>query len=144
MDETTQAPEAPANVTSETVSEESATTTVPSDVNTAGGTQPRKSFGPINMIFIAVLIFFVFMMFRGPRKKQQQQRKMIKSLEKNDRIRTIGGIIGTVIEAKPEEITVKVDETNNVRMKFTRGAIHGVGSSAKYAKDDLFIESGTC
>lgn len=120
MNETTETQE---NITSETISEESATTAVPSDVNAPGTTQQKKPFDPISMVFIAVLVFFVFMMFRGPRKKQQQQQKMIKSLEKNDRIRTIGGIIGTVVDVRDDEIILKIDESNNTKIRISPNAV---------------------
>ena len=62
-------------------------------------------------------------LFRGPRKKQQEHKKMVQSLEKNDRIRTIGGIIGTVVDIKGDEITLKVDESNNTKIKVVSSAI---------------------
>ena len=48
---------------------------------------------------------------------------MIQSLKKNDRVRTIGGIIGTIIDIKDDEITLKVDESNNTKIKVVPGAI---------------------
>ncbi len=39
---------------------------------------------------------------------------------------TIGGVLGTVTQVNEKEVTVKVDETNNVKIKFTRGAVHRV------------------
>ena len=44
-------------------------------------------------------------------------------LNKNDRIRTIGGIIGTVVDIKDDEITLKVDESNNTKIKVIASAI---------------------
>jgi preprotein translocase subunit YajC len=48
---------------------------------------------------------------------------MIQSLAKNDRIQTIGGIIGTVVDIKDDEITLKIDESNNTKIKIIRSAI---------------------
>jgi preprotein translocase subunit YajC len=64
-----------------------------------------------------------FLLFRGPRKKQQQHKQMVQSLQKNDRVRTIGGIIGTVVDIKDDEITLKVDESNNTKIKVASSAI---------------------
>lgn len=78
----------------------------------------------MQLIFIVLMfVMLYFVLFRGPRKKQQQQRKMIQSLRKNDRVRTIGGIIGTIIDIKDDEITLKVDESNNTKIKVVPGAI---------------------
>lgn len=63
------------------------------------------------------------LLFRGPRKKQQQHKQMVQTLEKNDRVRTIGGIIGTVVDVKDDEITLKVDESNNTKVKVAASAI---------------------
>ena len=72
-----------------------------------------------------VLIFVVMYMllFRGPKKKQQKHKQMVQELKKNDRIRTIGGILGTVIDVKDDEITIKIDEANNTKIKIIPGAI---------------------
>jgi preprotein translocase subunit YajC len=64
-----------------------------------------------------------FMLFRGPRKQQQQQRQMVQTLKKNDRVRTIGGIIGTVVEVRGDEVHLKVDEANNTKIWVSTSAI---------------------
>ena len=56
---------------------------------------------------------------------------MVKSLTKNDKIHTIGGIIGTVIDVRDEEITIKIDESNNTKMKITPGAVRTVLTAEK-------------
>ena len=92
------------------------------------GEGPRPGF-PIQYFFIIGLVVLMFMMFRGPKKKQQQQKKMIQSLKRNDRIRTIGGILGTVVDVKDDEITLIVDESNNTKIKVTSAAISKVLSN---------------
>jgi len=100
-------------------------------------TQPGQ--GP-DMWLFAVLLGGVVLMWiwmgRGRRKQEAKRKEMLSNLKKGDKIVSIGGVIGTVIEAKPEEITVKVDETNNVRMKFARWAIRGVGEEGKTNPDE--------
>lgn len=87
------------------------------------------------MVFYGILLGgFVLLyvwMGRSRRKQESKRKEMIANLKKGDKIVSIGGIVGTVIEARTDEITVKVDETNNVRMKFARWAIRGVGEDAK-------------
>ena len=75
------------------------------------------------IIMGAMFVLMYFMLFRGPKKKQQQHKKMIQSLDKNDRVRTIGGIIGTVIDVKDEEVVLKVDESNNTKIRVSASAI---------------------
>jgi preprotein translocase subunit YajC len=87
----------------------------------------NKSNQWTQLIFI-VLIFAVlyFVMFRGPKKQRQQQEQMVKSLKKNDRVQTIGGILGTVLEVTDTEITLKIDESNNTKIKVLPSAISRV------------------
>lgn len=48
---------------------------------------------------------------------------MMQSLQKNDRVRTIGGIYGTIVEVRDDEIVLKVDESNNTKIKISPSAI---------------------
>ena len=116
----------PSGITAKPVNEqESETMTVASDPNATTPITPRRSpFG--GGMWVWVLLMFVlmyFLLFRGPRKKQQEHRQMVQSLSKNDRVRTIGGIIGTVVDIKDDEITLKVDESNNTKIKVASSAI---------------------
>ncbi len=79
--------------------------------------------------FIPIILMFVvlyFFLFRGPRKKQQQHKQMLGAMKKNDRVKTIGGIIGTVVDVRDHEVVLKIDETSNVKMHFARNAISQV------------------
>ena len=117
----------PSRITSEPVTPQSeAMEMVPSDPNApASGPQRRGFFGPYgNLIFIGLMFVVMYMiLFRGPRKKQQQHKQMVQSLAKNDKVRTIGGIIGTVVDIKGDEITLKVDESNNTKIRIAVSAI---------------------
>ncbi|MDD5459500.1 MAG: preprotein translocase subunit YajC [Phycisphaerae bacterium] len=111
-------------VTSETVTEEQLTTATQTDSNTPATPPKKPGFQSQQIIFfVLIAAVFYFLMFRGPRKKQQKHVQMVKSLQKNDKVRTIGGIIGTVIEVKDDEITVKIDESNNTKIKVAPEAI---------------------
>lgn len=79
------------------------------------------------LIFIGLIfVILYFVMFRGPKKRQQQQNQMVKALKKNDRVQTIGGIFGTVLEVSDTEITLKIDESNNTKIKILPSAVHKV------------------
>lgn len=111
-------------ISSETVNSYQTTTTtqVPADPN-APSARPSP-FGGSQLIFFGLMfVVMYFFIFRGPRKKQQQHKKMVQSLEKNDRVRTIGGIIGTVVDVRDDEITLKIDESNNTKIKVIASAI---------------------
>lgn len=118
--------EAPSHVGATPVTEEGeATQKIPSDPNAPPVLQRRSPFGGSSTwIFIGLMfVMMYFLLFRGPRKKQQQHKQMVQSLGKNDKVQTIGGIIGTVVDIKDDEITLKVDESNNTKIKVTLSAI---------------------
>ncbi len=102
----------------------------PGDLETA---PPKSPFGgwqlPIMLLGGMALLYF----FSGrSRKKQAAKRKdMLENLKKGDKVTSIGGIIGTVMDAREDEVIVKVDESTNARMHFARWAIRGVGEIAK-------------
>ncbi|HUT02196.1 MAG TPA: preprotein translocase subunit YajC [Phycisphaerae bacterium] len=88
------------------------------------------------VVLLGGFVLLYFWMGRGRRKQEAKRKEMLTTLKKGDKVVTIGGIMGTVIETRPEEVTVKVDETNNVRMKFARWSIRGVGEAGKKEADD--------
>ncbi len=91
------------------------------------GTEPPARNPWMQMLpFILIFVVMYLFLFRGPKKKQAEHKKMLNSLQKNDRVRTIGGILGTVIDVKDDEITLKVDESNNTKIKVTAGSIAAV------------------
>ncbi len=101
------------------------TTEIPADGTEAPATPPQKPGGMPLILLGAMLVFIYLMMFRGPKKKQQQHTKMVKALQKNDKVKTIGGIVGTIIDVKDDIITLKIDESNNTKIKVVAGAISG-------------------
>jgi preprotein translocase subunit YajC len=105
--------------------EQTTTTTDQPDQDQPGTTDRPSLFGGYEQfIFIGLMLVMMYLiLFRGPRKKQQQHKQMIQALAKNDKVQTIGGIIGTVVDIKDQEITLKIDESNNTKMKILRSAI---------------------
>jgi preprotein translocase subunit YajC len=93
--------------------------------------QPAKRGGGIGgMLMPMVLIFGLFyMMFILPdRKKRANLKHQLDELSTNDRVVTIGGILGTVarVNKDAEEVTLILDESNNTRMKIIRSAIRQI------------------
>ena len=75
--------------------------------------------------FILIFILFYVMLVRPERKKRAALERMLAQLKKNDRVVTIGGIHGTVVQAVPKEETVviRVDDKTNTRLRILRSAI---------------------
>ncbi len=45
-------------------------------------------------------------------------------------MQTIGGVIGSVVEVKPDYVVLKVDESSNTRITFSRSAIQQILTAA--------------
>ena len=87
-----------------------------------GWFQFLQGTGPI--ILIVVLFYFLFMRPKGTQDKKRQT--MLDQLKKGDRVQTIGGILGTVVESRDTDVLLKVDESSNTKIRFSRNAIHRV------------------
>ncbi|ARN57358.1 preprotein translocase subunit YajC [Sedimentisphaera salicampi] len=77
------------------------------------------------LLLVGLLVMMYFVLFHGPRKQQKKQQQMRDSLNKNDRVVTIGGIYGTILEIKDGMVTLKVDESTNAKVKMKLTAIAG-------------------
>jgi preprotein translocase subunit YajC len=116
--------EAPSSVKSEPATTQETVTTAtvaadPNGVTTTPKPNPIMQFLPFVLILVVMYILF----FRAPKKKQAEHRQMVQSLQKNDKVQTIGGIIGIVVDVKDDEVTLKVDESNNTKIKVAPSAI---------------------
>ena len=62
----------------------------------------------------------------GQRRDRKKREAMISAIKKHDRVQTIGGVIGSVVEVKPDYVVLKVDEASNTRITFARAAVQQV------------------
>ena len=79
-------------------------------------------FGMMIGLMIAMGVFF-FVTTRGQRREKKRRQEMLDGMAKNDRVMTIGGIVGTIVSVKEKEVVVKVDESTNTKMTFSKRAI---------------------
>lgn len=89
---------------------------------------PQRS-GTADFIFLAGLAVFAFMiinMILTSRRDQKRRAEMMSGIKKNDQVRTTGGIIGSVVEVKPDVVILKVDEGSNTKITVVRTAIETV------------------
>ena len=76
-----------------------------------------------SMWIMLALIFVVmwFFMIRPQRKQQKELQNFRDSLSKGDKVVTIGGIYGTVVEVKDESVLMEVD--NGVKIRVSKQAL---------------------
>ncbi len=79
--------------------------------------------GPLTMLLPFAVMFLIFyvLVFRPQSKARKDTDAMLKNLKKHDDVVTTGGMFGTVVNLKPNTVTLRVDE--NVRIEVERSAI---------------------
>lgn len=87
-------------------------------------------FSTVIMFSLIILIFY-FLILRPQQKRQKERAKLLESLQKGDKVVTIGGMHGTVIGI--EEKTVLVQVAENVKLKFERSAVSSVSRGTESA-----------
>lgn len=76
-----------------------------------------------SMWIMLILIFVVmwFFMIRPQRKQQKELQKFRDGLKKGDKIVTIGGIYGTVVEVKEKSLLIEID--SNVKIRVDKNSV---------------------
>lgn len=77
------------------------------------------------LLMLAALVAMLVFTSMGNKKKQKQYKDMLDSLKPGSRVRTIGGIYGTVTSVKDDVVFVSVGP-DKVRLVFTRQAIASI------------------
>jgi preprotein translocase subunit YajC len=97
--------------------------------------QPGAGEGLLRMLPMFGMIFVVmyFLMIRPQNKQRKERDAMMAALKKNDHILTTSGIYGVVKHVKPDEpdITLCIDERNDVCIRVSKASIAGLEGSAK-------------
>ncbi len=88
----------------------------------ATGSPFTQFFPLILLLLVGMILFSVF----GQRRDRKKREAMIKAVKKHDRVQTIGGVIGSIVEVKSNTVVLKVDESSNTRITFARSAIQQV------------------
>ena len=103
-----------------------------------GGSQaaPPAAGGGIDMLvlLIPVVFLFLFMIF-STNRKDKKRREQLQKIVKHDRVRTRGGIIGSVVDADGDTLVIKVDEGRDTRITLDRQYVDAILEGAGSGKD---------
>lgn len=99
------------------------------------GTQsPPPGAGIFDLLLPMMLGLFVVMIVMqvmAGRKQKRQREDLLGALKKHDVVQTSGGMIGTIVELKDDEVLLKIDAETNTRARFARSAVQNVVRSAQ-------------
>ena len=95
--------------------------------------QGGNAAGGWTMWVMLLLIFVImwFFMIRPQRKQQKELQKFRDGLKKGDKVVTIGGIYGTVVEIKDKSVLVEVEK--DVKIRVDKNAVQGDFSESEAA-----------
>ena len=95
---------------------------------------------PLLLFGVPILLFWL-LLIRPQQQAQQRERRnreaMLAALKKNDRVVTVGGIYGVVtnVDREADEVTIRIDESANVKLRVTLGFIAQVKTKDESSGD---------
>jgi preprotein translocase subunit YajC len=89
------------------------------------GAQGQGGAGGSSMLLMLVAIFaiFYFLMIRPESKRRKERQAMIDSLQRHDKVVTIGGLYGEVQDVHEDRVVLKIAE--NIKVEVAKSAISG-------------------
>ena len=97
-----------------------------------GAGMPGGMGGSIVML-VAMLAIFYFMLIRPENKRKKEAEQMRSSLKTGDKITTIGGITGTVVNVKEDKFVIETG-ADQVRIEFAKWALSTNDTAAERAQ----------
>jgi len=95
---------------------------------------PNGLSSPLIMLVIMIAVFY-FMLIRPENKRKKEAENMRSSVKEGDKITTIGGIVGTVVNVKDDKIVLETS-ADQVRIEMTKWAISTNETAAEKAKEE--------
>ncbi len=89
--------------------------------------------GSTIIMLVVMLAIFYFMLIRPENKRKKEAEEMRSSVKTGDKITTIGGIVGTVVNVKDDKIVIETS-ADQVRIEFAKWAISSNETAAEAAK----------
>ena len=94
---------------------------VPTDAAAGGEAPAGAGYSSIIMLVVMIAVFYFFLI-RPENKKRKKLEAMRNELGVGDRITTIGGIVGKIVDISGDLITFETGE-DRVRLQVTKWAI---------------------
>nr|WP_248930953.1 preprotein translocase subunit YajC [Paenibacillus hamazuiensis] len=87
------------------------------------------TYGPLVLMFVVLY----FLLIRPQQKRQKTRSMMLNSLKKGDKVVTIGGLHGTILEITDDIVVLRVNDVT--KLTFDRSAVNSVTSSATASEE---------
>lgn len=89
---------------------------------------PQSQPEEVNPFISPIAIFLIFIVFyffiirpqqRAQKKKEKDKAELLDTMKKGDKIITIGGIHGTVVQIGDTSVTIEIDKSARMRVEKT-------------------------
>lgn len=96
----------------------------------------QSPFGGSFML-ILLLMFggMILLTTLSGRKEKKRKAEMISTLRKGARVQMAGGMLGSIVDVRDNEVVVKIDENSNTRARFLKSAVTAVLDEPSSASD---------
>ena len=94
---------------------------------------PAGGMGSSIVMLVVMIAVFYFMLIRPENKRKKEAEQMRSSVKKGDKITTIGGIVGTVVDVKENNIVIETS-ADQVRIELAKWALSTNETAAEAAK----------
>jgi preprotein translocase subunit YajC len=82
------------------------------------------TYGPLVLMFVVLY----FLLIRPQQKRQKTRSSMLGGLKKGDKVVTIGGLHGTIVEITDDICVLRVNDAT--KMTFDRSAVNAVAQTS--------------
>lgn len=86
------------------------------------------------LYIVALFALLWFLFIRPQQKRQKEHQKMIRELQVNDEVTTVGGAYATVVKIKEDTVVLRL--ADNVRVEFLKTAVGQVRRRSNEPKED--------
>ena len=97
------------------------------------GMDAGTGMGSTMVMLIVMLGVFYFMLIRPENRRKKEAEQMRSSVKKGDKVTTIGGIVGTVVDVKENNIVIETS-ADQVRIEVAKWALSTNETAAEAAK----------
>ena len=87
------------------------------------------------VMLVAMLAIFYFMMIRPENKRKKEAEQMRSAMKNGDKVTTIGGIVGTVVNVKEDKFVIETG-ADQVRIEFAKWALSTNETAAANAAEE--------
>lgn len=81
---------------------------------------PKAGLWQNLFLILIIIVIFYFFLIRPQMKRNKEQQQFRNSLQKGQKVVTIGGLHGRIADIQENTVTLEID---NVKMKFEKSAI---------------------